>query len=585
MMKRIVALMISACFLCSLLTGCIGYNVTLPDDSQQQEGIIIGDGSKLEDNDMLYANDDDTSIITMYLTVSSGNSAENTNHTWKEVNSYSVYDYEEMGIERYAVNGLLQVGDENGPLEGELGYGKYVPNAVVTIRGQSSSRGRQKSYKIELQDGKGEWNGQRVINLNKHVFDGTRFRNKLMFDLLEEMPGLIALQTQFVHLYVKDDTEGGSGEFVDYGLYTQVEQPNKSFLKRHGFDSNGHLYKINHFEFYRYEDVIMLRSDSNYDEKAFEELIEIKGDNDHSKLIAMLGDINNDTLSTKDVIGKWFEEDNLLSWLAFQILTGNKDTISRNTLLYSPQNHNTWYFISWDCDGGFTNTENALKGSDWLGDWQTGVSNYWGNMLFRRVLKDDELRAALDEKILEYMEILTEEHIREKVEAYVKVVKPYVYGPADSTYAPLTMEEYDIVCDAIPTEVQDNYNSYLKSLEKPMPFYIGVPEATAEGMRIHWDNSYDFNNELITYSIILSRNFDLSNPIVEVSGLKIPEYTYAGELEAGQYFIHITALNASGETQHAFDSYQSTEYGEQSGVKCFYILEDGTILEEIYDEE
>lgn len=584
MSKRIVALVILVYMCSNMLTGCIGYNVAPPDISQQ-EGVVIGEGSKLEDNDMLYANDDDTSVITMYLTVSTGNAAENTNHTWTEVNSYSVYDYEEMGVERYAVNGLLQVGDENGPTEGSLGYGKYIPNAVVTIRGQSSSLGRQKSYKIEIQDGKGEWNGQRVINLNKHVFDGTRFRNKLMFDLLEEMPGLMALQTQFVHLYVKDDTPGGNGQFVDYGLYTQVEQPNKSFLKRHGLDANGHLYKINQFEFYRYEDVIMLRSDKDYDEKAFEERIEIKGNNDHSKLIAMLEDVNNDTLNTKDVIKKWFEEDNLMSWLAFQIITGNQDTMSRNTLIYSPQNHKTWYFISWDCDGGFSLKENEVDEVQWLGEWQNGVSNYWGNRLFRRILMDDELRDALDKKIQEYKGILTEAYLKERVDAYAQVVKPYVYGPADSLNAPLTMEEYDIVCNAIPKEVQLNYENYLNSLQKPMPFYIGVPEEAESGTIIRWDNSYDFQGELITYTLTLSRNFDLSDPILQVEGLKIPEYLYQEDWEPGQYFIRVIAKDASGNTQQAFDSYNSTEYGTQHGVKCFYVLNDGTIVGEVYDEE
>ena len=75
----------------------------------------------LRDKDSLYENDDDTSVVTMYLTVSKGNSSENTYHTWKEINSYSVYDYEDMGVERYQVAGLLQVGDENGPTEGEVG--------------------------------------------------------------------------------------------------------------------------------------------------------------------------------------------------------------------------------------------------------------------------------------------------------------------------------------------------------------------------------------------------------------------------------------------------------------------------------
>ena len=100
----------------------------------------------LRDKDSLYENADDTSVVTMYLTVSKGNSSENTYHTWKEINSYSVYDYEDMGVERYQVAGLLQVGDENGPIEGEVGYGESVPNATVQIRGQTSSQNAQKNY-------------------------------------------------------------------------------------------------------------------------------------------------------------------------------------------------------------------------------------------------------------------------------------------------------------------------------------------------------------------------------------------------------------------------------------------------------
>ena len=48
----------------------------------------------LRDKDTLYENDDETSVVTMYLTVSRGNVSENTDHSWKEINNYSVYDYD-----------------------------------------------------------------------------------------------------------------------------------------------------------------------------------------------------------------------------------------------------------------------------------------------------------------------------------------------------------------------------------------------------------------------------------------------------------------------------------------------------------
>lgn len=52
----------------------------------------------LRDKDTLYENDDETSVVTMYLTVSRGNVSENTDHSWKEINNYSVYDYDAMGV-------------------------------------------------------------------------------------------------------------------------------------------------------------------------------------------------------------------------------------------------------------------------------------------------------------------------------------------------------------------------------------------------------------------------------------------------------------------------------------------------------
>ena len=58
----------------------------------------------LRDNPELYTVYDDSGVVTMYLTVSRGNDSENTNHSWAEINHYSVYDYETMGVPRYQVN-------------------------------------------------------------------------------------------------------------------------------------------------------------------------------------------------------------------------------------------------------------------------------------------------------------------------------------------------------------------------------------------------------------------------------------------------------------------------------------------------
>ena len=68
------------------------------------------------DNKSLYELDDDYRVVTMYLTVQSGNASDNTDHTWAEINQNSAYYYDELGIERYKVEGILKIGNEGGPI-------------------------------------------------------------------------------------------------------------------------------------------------------------------------------------------------------------------------------------------------------------------------------------------------------------------------------------------------------------------------------------------------------------------------------------------------------------------------------------
>ena len=69
----------------------------------------------VSENKSVYDFDDDDSVVTMYLTVRRGNDEDNTNHSWTDIISHSKYYYDELGVDKYKVEGLIQVGDENGP--------------------------------------------------------------------------------------------------------------------------------------------------------------------------------------------------------------------------------------------------------------------------------------------------------------------------------------------------------------------------------------------------------------------------------------------------------------------------------------
>lgn len=571
-----------------LAVVCLGGCKDVADEiTNNNLGTDVGDintdeNIHIRDKNLIYENQDNTEIVTMYLTVYEGNAAENTNHTWEEINTYSAYDYESMGVERYKVAGLIQVGDENGLVAGELGYGQVAPNCTVQIRGQSSSRNVQKNYKIKIKDNKGDWRGQTTIALNKHQGDGLRFRNKLGFDLLSGIDELMSLRTTFVRLYVKDMTAGGEAKFEDYGIYTQVEQLNKTALERHGLDKKGHLYKVNFCEFYRYEDVIVLKDDPAYNLTAFEEILEVKGDDDHTKLIRLLERINDYSIPIETILEEDLDIENIAYWMAFQLLVGNVDTQSRNFYLYSPLNGNRFYILAWDLDGMFKRGEYALLGRNDYTEWESGVSNYWGNILFKRCLKSETYRAKLDEAMDDLYAKLTDGRVEEYAKTYSDLLKPYVFSSRDALGAPLTSEQYDIVANSLVDEIRSNYQAYKQSYEKPMPFYIGVPTVDGDKINLIWEPSYTFDAEEIEYTFELATEYTFEDPIVKVSNQKLPSVTFDA-LPEGQYFIRVTAKDSGGETQTAFDAY-TTEKGKVYGTKCFYVDANGQIVEDVYVE-
>ena len=539
-------------------------------------------GVHLRDNPELYTVYDDSGVVTMYLTVSRGNDSENTNHSWAQINHYSVYDYAAMGVPRYQVNALLQVGDENGPLPGELGYAVEAPNATVQIRGQSSSRNAQKNYKIELKKNKGSWRGQRTIALNKHMSEGLRFRNKMAYDLIKGIDQMMGLRTQFVHLYVKDLTDSDTGAFVDYGLYTQVEQLNKTALKAHGLDSTGQLYKVNFFEFYRYEDAIKLTTDPTFDQAKFDSYLETKGSSDHSKLIEMLEKLNDESQPMEKLLETYFDVENIAYWMAFQLLTGNVDTQSRNMYLYSPQNSDTWYILDWDNDDMLRRKEHELIRFTDAESWEWGISNYWGNVLFRRCLQTASYREALDTAVQELHDYLNADRIEEMTAHYRTITEQYIWQMPDMEHLPLTRTQYDMVAKALPEEIEENYQQYPEGYHYPMPFYIDTPSLQNGVLQLSWDTSYDFNAEDISYTVELARDYQFRQMVYREEHVVLP-LTQTAAPAAGQYFIRVRATNTSGYTQDAFD-YYVIDSGKVYGVKCFYIQPDGTVVEDTYEE-
>ncbi|MFP3155288.1 CotH kinase family protein [Lachnospiraceae bacterium ZAX-1] len=544
-------------------------------------------------------------IITMYLTVYSGNENEGA-HSWRELNDGNV-DTEE----RFGVEGILQVGNEDGPLSGELGDGILVPNAMVTLCGDNALLEVQKSYKIELKKNAGDFDGQTEILLNKNINDGLRFRNSLARELISQTGHMVACKTQFVHLYVKDESEDDEKEeFYDYGLFTQVEQINEDFLANHGFAQEGSLYKAVNFDFRRHEEELTLESSADNTAK-FNTVLEAKLNSDYDKLIQMLTDVNHPDKDIKEIMEQYFDEDNYYNWLAFQILTGNKAAIYKGFYLYSPNESSKFYFIAGDTDGILKSYEEELTSSDDTLQKSyekeltnpddllqksyeeeltnpdaplqkdasknlEGLSLFFDSVLHRRVLLDERCREKLDVAI-EGMYQMLSGNLLKFTGKYRDIVKEYVFHEPDVIYEYLSELEYDEVTQALHKEMDRSYEDYKNTLKRPIPFKPIAVFSQGQSTVFEWEASKMVDGFDVRYTVELAVDYSFQNMIYSQKDLHETSADTDVKLSPGQYFVRVTAKGDNGE-ERKMNCYYEDYYGvRNSGVLCFYVLRDGSI--------
>ena len=530
----------------------------------------------LKDDAALY-DYDPTDVVCFYVTVRKGNAADETDHTLEQVNAYK--NLQGMtGVKKIKAEAIFQVGDENGPLPGEVGYDALGPNATINVRGRTSTGYPQKSYRISLFDSAGLWRGQRAIALNKHPGDPTRLRNMLYFQLLQGVPGMTSLRTQFVHLYVKDETDPDAPDaFEDFGLYTQVELPNGRYLRNHGLSRDGNLYKANMCEMQRYPDQLRLATDPLYDLNAFSEVLEPKTGNDHQKLLNMLDAVNDYSIPIEQVIEKHFDLDNLTSYLAFNILMANPDSDAQNYLLYSPVNSDTWYYICWDGDGCLAYSEDELLGNAWAeGEWTRGISNYWGVVLFNRMLRVDGYRQALIDKVEALREQITPSRIAALIARYRTVVDAYTTRMPDAINMRVDTGKLENIYQNLPYDTDKAYEYFLESLTKPLPFYLADVEAGEGGLSFAWDQAYDFGDGLVQYDLEVATGWTFEGDVVYRARDLLSSRAVSPMLEPGDYYWRVVARNERGGTRGAFDQV-STDSGNHTGMRRFSVGADGTV--------
>ena len=512
--------------------------------------------AQIVDNKNIYLDDiEDIKIENLYVTVLPTLDENNKNITLKDLNSYKDFTVTIPSLNIKYSNTNKSTSDL---------FNDMIPLGKINLRGHSTMTSERKSYKIKLFKDSQKWHGMDTIHLNKHPYDELSVRNKIAFDLLELVPNIISIRTKFVNLYVNDISKSQNSEYVDYGIFTNVEQiSNRKFLEDHNLDPNGNFYKAEEFEFLPYEELKDV-SDKYYNEEEFEKILEKKNGDSHSKIINMNLDVNNYNLDIDKVLDKHFNRDNYFTWLAVNILLGNYDTQSQNFFLYSPNDSSSWYFIPWDYDGSMGEDKSIQFDKDGIFKRTVGVSNYWNSTLHSRVFQVPENLNQLNNKIEEVYLILSKEKITQVVDKYMPIALGSILNEAtdrDYKYEKMLISSKEII-----NSTTDNRKLYYDTLDKPMPIYlVGASKDEDTGLYLfEWTDSYDLQGDRIHYTLEISKTPDFNEIVYE--GKNIKENSAIIDIDPGVYFWRVIVNDSEGNIQLAFDIYYDNDEFRYFGI-------------------
>lgn len=392
-------------------------------------------------------------------------------------------------------------------------------NAALKQRGDSSRQADQKSYAITLEKDLPLWRNERRLQLNKHPFDPVRIRNKISFDLMKDISHLNSLRTQFVNLKIEDQ-----GQVQDYGLFTHIEHVTEQYLENRGYDKDSLLYKTVNFDFSSLEDRLRLNEDGTpVDEDRFERNLEIKGADDHRSLVNMLTALNDPDSDKAQIIEENFNENNIVTWLAFNILVGNVDTVFENHYIFSPKGSNRFYYLPWDYDGAFR-IENSPN--DYDGQNATyrrinyGISKWWQSVLISNWLQLDGSYQLLRTRVTElYNGALSEGRITALTDSYKPLIQPILMASPDAANLYGESEQEKLVewyteIENMPGVVTTNYESFINTAGWPMTFALNDVVTSGTTSRLSWMPSWDFENDTITYDVTIADNPGMQNPVI-----------------------------------------------------------------------
>jgi spore coat protein H len=312
--------------------------------------------------------------------------------------------------------------------------GVAYPVCGVKYKGNSSynNQGKKKPFRLDLQEYSDtqEVDGLKKLVLNNAFKDPTFLREKLMLDFLNDH-GIAAPRSSFARLYL-------NGYY--WGLYSLVEDVNKTFLKDRFDNKSGNLFKGDPHGTLTWKGASEALYMTDYELKTNET------QNDWSDLVQFLNVLNNtpaaqlaDSLDQHLNLDSWFSY-----WSAHNLFVNLDSYIGsgHNYFIYHNKDTDKFEWITWDVNEAFGNFNMGLT----LANIKTLPFTYISNPanqrpIMNRLLQDAVFKQRLADRLCELLNDFDNAHLDARIDAMANLIRPAVQADSLKFYSNTLFEQ------------------------------------------------------------------------------------------------------------------------------------------------
>jgi hypothetical protein len=448
--------------------------------------------------------------------ISCGNIEQTNIPVKKEVKEYHIE------CDSLELNSIYNSFKENKYIQIKISYNGESRVARMRIRGDTSRKDPKKSLKIKF-DSLGLKSVPKIVNLNAEYADKTYIRQYLSSKLMQKS-GQICFDSEHVKVFI-------NGSF--YGIYLQVENMDKDFLKRNHLSKKGNLYKAT-------KDGACLSVFDDFESK-WEKKTNKKSDhNDLLKLIESINSVPDNEFH--DFVIKTFEYDKLINILALNMLLSNSSTYYHNYYLYHDlYDTGKWQMIPWDLD-------KTMSYYNWMPYTYHRTSSEWesDNPLVERAILCKPMFADIQNRINElYNSGLNNISLNPIIDSLVSELEPII--PLDNTDKIESVNEWKTYANNEKSYFDKHYKLLQKQFNKqPLSFKVyRFHKTQTDVITYKWERAIHPANKKISYVLSYGSDFLLtdSSKTTYITNVSDTFFTMKKRLPEGKYYWKITAYD------------------------------------------